>query len=160
MANFFHQEIYIFVDGLQMAYAVNLRDGKKREKGTWLETTPVNKNDLRPGDGYSLIDGRFYQTQKFTNEFPLIQRHNFGHVSTRFGTFTLSDRQAKVIKYLYDHKNGQTEMRTSDVLEVLKIHGDTIQRVFSHNQGGKWTIDVAWDRLIFSPRQGYIKLRL
>jgi hypothetical protein len=160
MANFFHQEIYIFVDERQMAYAVNLRDGKKREKGTWLETLPVNKNDLRPGDGYSLIDGRFYQTHRFTNESPLVHRHDFGLVSTRFGTFNLSDRQAKVIKYMYEYQNGQTEMKTSAVLDELKIYGDTIQRVFSHNNGGKWTIDTAWDRLLFSSRQGYIKLRL
>jgi len=160
IAGFYHQESYLVIDKELWVSLVDLKNGNRTQIGTWLEVQRINHNDLGIGEGYTLINGKYFQAKSFDADKPLVESNDFRNVRTRFGQFVLTDRQAKVIKYIYSkYEEGIAELKGSDIIEAVNSN-DQIQRIFDTRVDNKWVPGPAWDKLIVNSKHGYYKLKL
>lgn len=161
-ANSFHQEYYLLIATDKKVTLVNLKSGVREPSGLWLTTNIKSPSALKPNQGYTVIDGNCFEAKPIENEQFLMQTNNYANVVTRHGEFQLSERQARVVKFLHEQKRDHqvTEVKNDDILRATGINGEALSRVFQQQVKGETVINKAWGGLIESAQRGYYRLIL
>ena len=161
LANFFHQEYYLLIGANKKATFVNLKSGKRELIGIWQETAKKSSSNLAPNQGHTIIDGVYFEATSVDTKCFLIQTNNYANVVTRHGEFQLSERQARVIRFLHEQLLKKiTEVKNNDILLGSGITGEALSRVFENQVNGVTVSNKAWGALIGRANHGFYRLIL
>ncbi len=162
IARYFHQNIYLMVAPDNKVTLIHLKTGERNHCGFWTPIESRSPSDLKLDEGYTLLNNNYFGILKFGENEPFLKpNHDYTTVVTRFDSFNLTSRQARIIKFMHEQYQKEImEITTDVIIRAVELNGDSLKKVFSKQVKGVLTPTEAWNNLIEPLNRGYFRLRL